>query len=64
MVASNGKISIPAKGQLISKQIFNFSILPQNKRKISALVGQGKILSFRGHFFGELETRKICFEII
>ena len=31
-----------AKGQLISKGLFGFSILPKNERKISAPVGWGK----------------------
>ena len=40
-----------SKGQLISKRLFDFSILPKNEQKISASVGLGQKLTFSSSFF-------------
>ena len=55
------EVAVAGKGQLISKGLFVFSILPKNVQKIR-IHYSSRILSLCS-FFGELKTPKRHFEI-
>ena len=52
--------NLSTKGQLISKGLFGFSIIPKNKQKNSAPVA-GEKIKILSLFFGRIEDTKISF---
>ena len=62
IIHARRNLLLDTKGQLISKWLFSFSILPKDERQIIAPVGYlGQKLTFLSWFFGRVEDSKISF---